>query len=208
MPVVENGEVVGILDIAKCLYDVIPRMDIAADTSSDVERAQKHWGTTALSTIISENKKPMTVLPSDTVVMAAKTMFECHINSAIVTVDSKPQGILTSKDILMRVIAQGLPPDLTLVEKVMTPNPKSTTVDTTIFEALHIMLDENFLHLPVVDKDGNVVAITDELQIAHAAVTSVRSTTGIDKDAAHSMMPKWWNPAASLANNDGETRRY
>lgn len=34
----------------------------------------------------------------------------------------------------------------------MTPNPEYATVDTTILEALHIMHDGKFLHLPVVDK--------------------------------------------------------
>lgn len=38
--------------------------------------------------------------------------------------------------------------------KVMTPNPEYATVDTSILEALHIMHDGKFLHLPVVDKGG------------------------------------------------------
>lgn len=36
--------------------------------------------------------------------------------------------------------------------KVMTPNPECATLDTTILEALHIMHDGKFLHLPVVDR--------------------------------------------------------
>nr|GMC53300.1 CBS domain-containing protein CBSCBSPB1 [Ipomoea batatas] len=83
-------------------------------------------------------------------------MLEFRMSSAVVTVDDKPRGILTSKDILMRVIAQDLPPESTLVEKVMTPNPECASVDTPIVDALHTMHDGKFLHLPVVDR-GNLL---------------------------------------------------
>lgn len=36
--------------------------------------------------------------------------------------------------------------------KVMTPDPECATLETTILDALHIMRDGKFLHLPVVDK--------------------------------------------------------
>lgn len=39
----------------------------------------------------------------------------------------------------------------------MTQNPESTTVDTPIVEALHIMHEGKFLHLPVTDKGKNSV---------------------------------------------------
>jgi len=34
----------------------------------------------------------------------------------------------------------------------MTPNPDCASVDTTILDALHMMHDGKFLHLPVIDK--------------------------------------------------------
>lgn len=36
--------------------------------------------------------------------------------------------------------------------KVMTSNPECATLETTILDALHIMHDGKFLHLPVLDK--------------------------------------------------------
>jgi CBS-domain-containing membrane protein len=73
----------------------------------------------------------------------------------------------------MRVVAQNLPSESTLVEKVMTPNPECATLDTPIVDALHTMHDGKFLHLPVVDRDGDVVAIVDVIHITHAAVATV-----------------------------------
>uniref|UniRef100_A0A5B7APU9 Putative CBS domain-containing protein CBSCBSPB1 n=1 Tax=Davidia involucrata TaxID=16924 RepID=A0A5B7APU9_DAVIN len=226
LPVVENGEVIALLDIAKCLYDAISRMERAAEKgkaiAEAVEGVEKHWGTSvsgpntfietlrermfrpSLSTIISENSKIVTVSPTDTVLMATKKMLECRISSAVVTVENKPRGILTSKDILMRVIAQNLPPESTLVEKVMTPNPDCATVDTPIVDALHTMHEGKFLHLPVVDRDGIVVAVVDVLHITHAALGTVGSTAGVNNEATSTLMQKFWDSAMALTPLDDE----
>ncbi|MFS7929301.1 putative CBS domain-containing protein [Helianthus anomalus] len=51
LPVVENGGVVAILDIAKCLHDAIARMERAAEKgkaiAAAVEGVEKHWGSSA-----------------------------------------------------------------------------------------------------------------------------------------------------------------
>ncbi|XP_021818291.1 CBS domain-containing protein CBSCBSPB1-like isoform X2 [Prunus avium] len=224
LPVVENGEVIALLDIAKCLYDAIARMERAAEKgkaiAAAVEGVEKHWGTStsgsntfvetlrerlfrpSLSTIIPENSKVLTVSPTDNVLMTTKKMQEMRVSSAVVTIDNKPRGILTSKDILMRVIAQNLSPKATLVEKVMTQNPECATVDTPIVDALHTMHDGKFLHLPVVDRDGTVVAVVDVIHITHAAVATVGNTAGVSNEAASSMMQKFWDSAMALGPHE------
>lgn len=229
LPVVENGEVIALLDIAKCLYDAIARMERAAEKgkaiAAAVEGVEKHWSTTSnsdagsntfvetlreklfrpsLSTIIQENTKVLTVSPTDTVLVAAKKMQEMRISSAVVTVDNKPRGILTSKDILMRVISQNLPPKTTLVEKVMTPNPECASVDTPIVDALHTMHDGKFLHLPVIDRDGVIVAVVDVIHITHAAVATVGNSAGVSNEATNNMMQKFWDSAMALSPNDDD----
>ncbi|XP_015882145.3 CBS domain-containing protein CBSCBSPB1 [Ziziphus jujuba] len=226
LPVVENGEVIAMLDIAKCLYDAIARMERAAEKgkaiAAAVEGVEKHWGTSisgpntfietlrermfkpSLSTIIPENSKVVTVSPTETVLMATKKMLELRASSAVVLVDNKPRGILTSKDILMRVIAQNAPPESTLIEKVMTPNPECATVDTPIVDALHTMHEGKFLHLPVIDRDGSVVAVVDVIHITHAAVATVGSSAGVTNEAASSMMQKFWDSAMALGPVEDE----
>ncbi|KAI3954135.1 hypothetical protein MKW98_017959 [Papaver atlanticum] len=223
LPVVEKGEVIALLDIAKCLYDAIARLERAAEKgkaiAAAVEGVEKHWGASisgpntfietlrermfkpSLSTIIPENSKIVTVSPTDTVLSAAKKMLELKLSSAVVTVDDKPRGILTSKDILMRVIAPNLSPDTTLVEKVMTPNPECATVDTPIVDALHTMHDGKFLHLPVVDRDGKIVSVIDVIHITHAAVATVGSS-GAGNEVASNMMQKFWDSAMMLGPFD------
>ncbi|CAG7908026.1 unnamed protein product [Brassica rapa] len=222
LPVVENGEVIALLDITKCLYDAISRMEKAAEQGSvlaaaAVEDIERQWGSDntsapypfvetlrdrmfkpALSTIITEHSKVALASPSDPVFVASKKMRDLRVNSVIITVGNKVQGILTSKDILMRVVAKNLSPELTLVEKVMTPNPETACMETTIVDALHVMHDGKFLHLPVLDKDGYVVACVDVLQITHAAMSTVESSPGAVSDMANTMMQKFWDSALSL----------
>ncbi|MBA0859068.1 hypothetical protein Goshw_002961 [Gossypium schwendimanii] len=131
-------------------------------------------------------------------------MLESQLSSAVVTVDNKPQGILTSKDILMRVITQNLPPETTPVEKVMTPNPECATVDTSIVDALHQMHVGKFLHLPVLNRDGEIVAIVDVIHITHAAIATVGSTSGINNEATTTMMQRFWDSAIALPPNEDD----
>ncbi|CAA0816514.1 CBS domain-containing protein CBSCBSPB5 [Striga hermonthica] len=224
LPVVENGEVIALLDITKCLYDAIARMERAAEKgkaiAAAVEGVEKQWGTTvsepnkfietlrermfrpSLSTIISENPKVVTIDPSDTVLIAAKKILELRTSSAVVVVDNKPRGILTSKDILMRVIAHNLPPESTPVEKVMTPNPECAIIDSPIVDALHTMHDGSFLHLPVVDRDGMIVTVIDVLHITHAAVATVGNAVAANSEATNSMMQNFWDSAMALSPED------
>ncbi|KAL9250302.1 CBS domain-containing protein [Drosera capensis] len=228
LPVVENGEVIALLDITKCLYDAISRMEKAAEQGSAiaaaVEGVERQWGANftapyafietlrdrmfkpSLSTIITENTKVATVSPSDPVHVAAKRMKENRVSSVIILSGNKIQGILTSKDILMRVVAQNLSPELTLVEKVMTPNPECATTETTILEALHVMHDGKFLHLPVTDKDGSIVCCLDVLQLTHAAISMVENSSGAMNEMASTMMQKFWDSALALeAPDDSDT---
>ncbi|KAF0895822.1 hypothetical protein E2562_016555 [Oryza meyeriana var. granulata] len=220
LPVVENGEVIAMLDIAKFLYDAISRLEKAAEQGSAlaaaVEGVERQLGgdfsahstlietlrekmfKPSLSTVISENTKVATVSPSDPVYVAAQKMRELRVNSVVITTGNSLQGIFTSKDVLMRVVAQNLSPELTQVEKVMTAHPDCATLDTTILDALHIMHDGKFLHIPVVDGEGRVAACLDVLQLTHAAISMVEGGPGTANDVANTIMQKFWDSALAL----------
>ncbi|KAJ7529211.1 hypothetical protein O6H91_15G037900 [Diphasiastrum complanatum] len=221
LPVVENGEVIALLDITKCLYDAISRMERAAEKgnaiAAAVEAVERQWGQSSfidslrerifqptISSLLTEAPKVATVMPTDTVQLAAKKMRDLHVNSAIVTTGSTIQGILTSKDILTRVVAARLKPG-TAVEKVMTPNPECASLGTTIVEALHTMHDGKFLHLPVLGEDGSIVACVDVLELTHAAFATVGGGGGSD-GLSNSVFQKFWDSAFSLESPDDDTR--
>ncbi|KAF8726289.1 hypothetical protein HU200_019748 [Digitaria exilis] len=226
LPVVENGEVIAMLDIAKCLYDAIARLEKAAEQGSAiaaaVEGVERQLGGNfsapsalietlrermfkpSLSTIVTENTKVAIVSPTDPVCVAAQKMREFRVNSVVVATGNTLQGIFTSKDVLMRVVAQNISPELTLVEKVMTANPDCATLDTTILDALHIMHDGKFLHIPVIDRDGQIAACLDVLQLTHATIQLVEGGNETVNDVANSVMQRFWDSALALEPPDEE----
>ncbi|KAF7058875.1 hypothetical protein CFC21_065847 [Triticum aestivum] len=221
LPVVENGEVMAMLDIAKCLYDAIARMERASEKgkavidgtdkyhsgsnpSSLLEAFKEQMLRPSLSTIITADSTVVIAAPGDSVLAATKMMVEAHASSAVVAVGNKPRGILTSRDILMRMIARNLPADSTPVEKVMTLDPECATVDTPILDALRTMQERKFLHLPVMDRDGSIVCIVDVIDITHAAISIVESS-GTGDEATISMIQRFWDSAMALGSLDDET---
>ncbi|CAL9120654.1 unnamed protein product [Musa textilis] len=109
----------------------------------------------------------------------------------------------------MRVAAKNLSPDTTSVEKVMTPNPECRSIDTSILVALHTMRAGKFLHLPLTDRNGNVVSVIDVLNITHAALATFESSAAVGNEAAISLMQKFWDSAMATgpSEEDDDTRR-
>eukprot|EP00299_Pterocystis_sp_00344_P008965 c3616_g1_i1.p1 GENE.c3616_g1_i1~~c3616_g1_i1.p1 ORF type:complete len:351 (+),score=85.95 c3616_g1_i1:672-1724(+) len=101
-----------------------------------------------------------------TVEQAAAQMKLCHTSAVLVMSDQedKLMGIFTTKDILIRVVAKSLSTD-TKVVKVMTVFPQTIPATTTVLDALEIMHQKRFLHLPVVDAREQVLGLVDVLQL-------------------------------------------
>lgn len=98
----------------------------------------------------------ITAQPGTTVLDAAKQMNEENVGCLVVTQDDKPIGILTDRDVMTRVVAQGRNPEHTVIEEVMTPNPVTLEAELGLFEALEIMKDKGVRRFPVVDTYGNL----------------------------------------------------
>ena len=74
-------------------------------------------------------------------------------------------GILTERDLMTRVLARGLDPDRTAVREVMTPNPICVSPETLVSDAVVLMLERGFRHLPLVSgtKILGVFSVRDAL---------------------------------------------
>jgi CBS domain-containing protein len=81
--------------------------------------------------------------------------------STLVVVDDKqyPIGILTDRDLVVRVVAAGLDPVRTRVSEVMTPSPVVATEGTTWESALAKMRHGSFRRVPVVDSKDRLVGV-------------------------------------------------
>jgi CBS domain-containing protein len=89
---------------------------------------------------------------------AAQRMRERKVGAILVMHDDTLVGIFTERDALNRVIAEGLDPAVTPLADVMTRHPLTITSDKPFRSALHLMFENGYRHLPVVD-DGQPIGV-------------------------------------------------
>ncbi len=96
---------------------------------------------------------------ADNAFNAAIEMKESNIAAILITDDNgKLEGIVTERDLTRRVIAAGLEPKKTLLGDIMTANPDTLDPDDSAGDALEMMRNRSFRHLPV-SKDGKVMGM-------------------------------------------------
>jgi CBS domain-containing protein len=102
----------------------------------------------------------LTVAPDASVREAARLMTDRRIGAALVTERGRLVGIITERDVMARVVAEGLDPDTTQVWIVMTADPKTVAPDERSIDALKLMYEGGFRHLPVVQGSRPVAILS------------------------------------------------
>ena len=108
---------------------------------------------------------PRSIGQSATVVEAAKLMREQDIGSLPITDDENLVGMITDRDITMRVVAEAADPKQTSVGDVLSRDLISVEADNDLEEALRLMARHQVRRLPVVE-DGRLVGIVAQADIA------------------------------------------
>lgn len=105
------------------------------------------------------NQHPLTLPATVSVKEACQKMRDNHVGSVLVT-DAKGHltGIFTGRDAVYRVLAAGKAAGATKVGDVMTASPETMPPDKTAIEALRLMWDGGFRHIPVV-RDGKILGV-------------------------------------------------
>jgi CBS domain-containing protein len=97
-------------------------------------------------------QKPATLRPAATVQEACREMLTRRIGAMLVTDEQEHLlGIFTGRD-AVRVLAEGKDPIHTMLENVMTRDPNTLAPGKTAIEALRLMQDGGFRHVPVVTR--------------------------------------------------------
>lgn len=91
--------------------------------------------------------------PSASVSEAVRKMHEQKVGSLLVMEDDRLRGIITERDVLFRVVNDGIDPTQTPVSQVMTDNLKTASPTTTVEEAMRQVTEQRVRHLPLVDGD-------------------------------------------------------
>jgi len=112
-------------------------------------------------------ESPRTVPPDASAVDAAKVMQNEDAGVVpIVEDDGRLVGVVTDRDIALRVVAEGREPDSTKVAEIASQNLATVDPQQDIDEALRLMAEHQVRRLPVVEEDGRLVGILAQADVA------------------------------------------
>jgi CBS domain-containing protein len=98
--------------------------------------------------------------PTASVHDAACVMTRANCGSVLVVgAGTQLLGIVTERDLMTRVLAKAVDPMKTTLASVMTPNPRCIGPDTKVADAVLIMLERGFRHLPVISDTGTLLGV-------------------------------------------------
>ena len=103
-------------------------------------------------------REVFTIAPDDTLMNAVVSMTARNVGALLVTTEGRLIGIVTERDYLRFVAAQGRTARETPVREVMTRAVVYVTPSTSIEEAMAIMTERRLRHLPVL-LDGQLVGV-------------------------------------------------
>jgi len=114
---------------------------------------------------------PATVSLLATVEDAVRTMMEKQVGAvAVIDEHGIVAGMFTERDVLVKFTLSGRDPETSLVRELMSPIVEMATQETTPAEALAVMLERHYRHMPIVDDHGKVLGICSIRNILEARV--------------------------------------
>ncbi|HEX5104372.1 MAG TPA: CBS domain-containing protein [Pirellulaceae bacterium] len=97
---------------------------------------------------------------TESVQSAADRMNARNVGTLVVlNPERQPLGIVTDRDLTVRVLARGKDPLATTVGDVMTLFPRTVYEETSIEDAISLMRVGPFRRVPVVDREGKLVGL-------------------------------------------------
>ena len=125
------------------------------------------------------NQAPVTLPPSATVREACRFMRDRRVGADLVTEgENRLLGIFTGRDAVHRVLAEGKSAARTKLADVMTREPDTMPPGKTAIEALRLMEDGRYRHVPVVD-GGRVVGIVSRFDFSGIELDRLDEETGL-----------------------------
>jgi CBS domain-containing protein len=128
---------------------------------------------------IVRNQDPVTLQPHATVKEACERMRERRVGAILVTEsDRRLVGIFTGRDAVHRVLAKGKSAARTRLAEVMTPAPDTMPPGKTAIEALRLMEDGRYRHVPIVE-GGKVMGIVSRFDFSGHELDRFDEETGL-----------------------------
>ena len=100
---------------------------------------------------------------------AAEIMRRSDVGLVPIVTDETPMrliGVVTDRDLALKVVAEGRDPRSTALSDVMTPDPVACGPEATIESVMDLMATHQIRRVPIVDAAGALVGIVAQADIA------------------------------------------
>jgi CBS domain-containing protein len=129
-------------------------------------------------------KEVVCCVPEDTVEHAATLMKTEDVGPMPVVESHQSRrllGILTDRDIVMKVIAEGRDAKSTMLRDIMTVDPVTCREDDDIDDAIDRMADHQVRRIPVVDEGNHILGIISQADVATRISKSKKTGDVVEK---------------------------
>jgi len=120
------------------------------------------------------DQESVTVPPEFTAAEAIRLMVARRVGSVVVVEANRVVGIFTERDVLKKLALSGRDPAKVPVAELMTAPVETASPETSPGEALGMMLERHFRHLPVVDSSGRLRGVLSIRNLMHAQMEQLR----------------------------------
>ena len=138
------------------------------------------------SEVMTQN--PVYCLPGDPVAKVAKLMKSTDIGSVPIVADEHSKrlvGIVTDRDLAMKMVAEGRDVDSSNAEDVMSRGVVTCRAEDDLEKALDAMSGNQLRRIPVVDDNGKIVGIIAQADVA-TRVNRSEATAAMVKEISQS----------------------
>lgn len=114
-------------------------------------------------------KNPVFCLSSDMAVKAAKLMKSANVGSIPIVENGNTQelkGIVTDRDLVMKIVAEGLDAKSTQIQVVMTHKVVTCLADDDLQKVVDIMSDNQLRRIPVINENRKILGMISQADVA------------------------------------------
>ena len=126
------------------------------------------------------NREVVVVLKSEPVSEAISLMRSHHVGDVVVVettaTGAKPVGILTDRDIVLEILAEGVDLGAVSIGDVMSYELVTVTEDTKLIDTIKLMRDKGVRRIPVVNQQGELqglLTVDDILELLAEQLTDI-----------------------------------
>ena len=133
--------------------------------------------------------RPVLSMTTESVLAVAQSLqMKRSAAALIVSPEGSLSGILTDIDVTRRVVAQNVDPKSTSVSKVMTRDPTCVKTIDPALDALMVMVENQYRHLPVLDGEGSVIGILDIAKCLNDAIDKLERSQNKSSSTAEDVV--------------------